>query len=262
MNGALDSVAGFPSITFVVAFLGPALTLILIAILWLLRRRLRVPAVLPGILLALTSIAPQVLIGAFGILTAFQQIATQRTAGVRAVAGSMAAVTASFATAIYLAVASIVALVLFQLLSARSEEEDEPLPSEENNLAPRILFWVTSASASATIALLWFFERTLDLIMVVCDPSRNLEAQERLGSVPMGEVAGMVSHRLLACEFFSFALVALLFTAPFWLLVGPAPDWVRERSLTLAILIGLCLIPFGIAYHHDVLYMISFTHPK
>ena len=262
MNGALDSVAGFPTITFVMAFLGPVFTLILIAILWFFRRRLRLPVVLPGILLALTSIAPQVFIAGFGILAAFQQIASEKQTGVRAVAGSMAAVTSSFATAIYLSIAGIVALMIFQIICDRANEQIDRVESPENKLAPRILFFFTTGSALATMALLWFFERTLDLIMVICDSSRKFEAQQRLGDIPIGEVAGVVSRRLLLSEFFSFALFALLITAPFWLLAGDAPEWVREKSLTLAIVIALCLIPFGIAYHYEVLYMISLTHPK
>jgi hypothetical protein len=262
MNGALDSVAGFPAITFVMAFLGPVLAIIFIAIFWIFRHRLRLPAALPGTLLALTSIAPQVIIGAFGILTAFQQIATQRQSGVRAVAGSMAAVTSSFALAISLSIGGIVALIIFQVICDRSEEPIERTESAENKLAPRILFFFTTASALATMALLWFFERTLDLIMVICDTSRKFEAQERLGNIPIEEVAGVISRRLLVCELFSFALLALLVTAPFWLLAGEAPEWVHEKSLTLAIVIALCLIPFGIAYHHEILYMLSLTHLK
>jgi hypothetical protein len=261
MDGALDSVSAFPSITFVVAFIGPVLTLLLIAILWLFRRRLRLPAVLPGILLALTSIAPQVLIGAFGILRAFQQIASDRRTGVRAVAGSMAAVSSNFTTAIYFTIACVVALIIFQIFCAQHEDDSER-PDPGNNLAPRILFFFTAASALASMALLWFFERTLDLIMVICDNSRKLEAQERLGNIAIGSMAAVISQRLLLCEFFSFTLLAILFTAPFWLLAGEAPEWVREKSLVLAIVTALCLIPFGVAYHQEILYMISVAQPK
>jgi hypothetical protein len=261
MNGALDSVSAYPSITFVMAFVGPILTLILIAILWFFRRRLRLPAVLPGILLALTSIAPQVLVGGIGILTAFQQIATQRHTGVRAVAGSMAAVTSSFTTAIWLTIGCVVALVVFQIICAQRDDETER-PDPGNNLAPRILFFFTAASALASMALLWFFERTLDLIMVICDNSRKIEAQQRLGDIAIGDVAAVISRRLLMCEFFSFALLAILLTAPFWLLAGEAPEWVQEKSLVLAIVVALCLIPFAIAYHQEILYMISLTQPK
>jgi len=261
MNGAVDSVSGFGSLTFVVAFAGPALTLIFIAVFWFGRRRFRLPAVLPGIPLALISIAPQVLIGAFGILTAFQEIASDKRTGVRAVAASLAEVTGSFATAILLSIGCVVALVVFQVICGRRNEETER-SEPGNKLAPRIVFFMTAASALATMGLLWFFERTLDLIMVICDSTRKVEAQQRFGNVPIGEVAGVISRQLLMCELFSFALLAFLVTAPFWLLAGEAPEWVRERSLTLAIVIALCLIPFGIAYHAEILYMISLARPK
>jgi len=265
MNGALDSVSAFPTITFLLAFVGPVLNLFLIAFLWFGPRRLRMPAVLPGIPLALTSIAFQVLIGAYGILTGFQEIATQRRAGVRNVAGSMAAVTASFTTAISLTIGCVVALVIFQTIRERRDEqtdEQNESPEPGNKLAPRIVFFTTAISTLATMTLLWFFERTLDLIMVFCDTTRKVELQQRLGNIPVGEVAQMVSRRLLLCELFSFALLTFFLTAPFWLLVGDPPEWVREKSLTLAIVTALCLIPFAIAYHQELLYMIHLTQPK
>jgi len=232
---------------------------------WFGRRRLRLPPVLPGIPLALASIAPQVLIGAFGILEAFQQIATQQRTGVRNVAGSLAAVTGSFTTAICFSISCVAALVIFQVVRDRSEEQHDDLTEEnkpENGLAPRIVFFLTAITAVAIMALLWFFERTLDVIMLICDNTRKVEAQQRLGSIPIGELAGVISRRLLLCELFSFALLALCLTAPFWLFAGEPPEWVREKSLTLAIVIALCLIPFAFAYHQEILYMISLAQPK
>jgi hypothetical protein len=244
----------------VVAFAGPALTLIFIAVFWFGRRRFRLPAVLPGIPLALISIAPQVLIGAFGILTAFQEIASDKRTGVRAVAASLAEVTGSFATAILLSIGCVVALVVFQVCGRRNEETERSEPG--NKLAPRIVFFMTAASALATMGLLWFFERTLDLIMVIVDSTRKVEAQQRLGDVGMGEVAAIISHRLIFCEAFSFVVLVMLLAAPFSLLAGEAPEWVRGQSWTLAILTALCLIPFGIAFHQEIFYLTSLTHPK
>jgi hypothetical protein len=265
MNGAMDSVANFPPVTFFLAFVGPVLTLALVAFLWFGPRRLRMSAVLPGVPLALVSIVVQVLIGTFGILMAFQQIATQQRAGVRNVAGSMAATTGSFTTAISLSIGCVVALLIFQAIRERRDEQRDELtePSERGNkLAPRIVFFLTAISALATMALLWFFERTLDVIMLICDNSRKGEAQERLGSIPTGEIAGAISRRLVLCELFSLALLALLLTAPFWLLAGEGPEWVREKSLTLAVVIALCLVPFAFAYHQEFVYMISLAQPK
>lgn len=265
MNGALDSVSAFPTITFVFAFAGPVLTLLLVAFLGFGPRRLRMPAVLPGIPLALTSIAFQMLIGAYGILIAFQEISTSRRAGVRNVAGSMAAVTGSFTTAISLTIGCVVALVIFQAIRDRRDEQtDEQTESPEpgNKLASRIVFFLTAFSALATMALLWIFERALDLVMLICDNARKAEEQLRLGNIPIAEVAGMVSRRLLLCEFFSLALLAFFLTAPFWLLAGDPPEWVREKSLTLAIVTALCLIPFAIVFHQELLYMIHLTQAK
>ncbi len=261
MNGAMESVSAFGPITFVMAFVGPVLILILIGVLWFCPRRFRMPAVLPGIPLALTSIGLQVLVGTFGILRAFQEIATQRLAGVRNVAGSIAAVTGSFAIAITLSIGCVAALVVFQVICDRRDEQTE-WSEPEDNLAPRIVFFLTAMSALATMALLWFFERTVDLVLVIVDRTRMAEAQQRIGHLGMAELAAVISHRLILCEVFSFALVGLFLAAPFSLLAGEAPEWVRAQSWTLAILTALCLIPFGVTFHQEILYMISLTQPR
>jgi hypothetical protein len=261
MNGAMDSVSGFGPITFLMAFVGPALTLILIGFLWFCPRRFRLPAVLPGIPLALTSIAFQVLIGTFGILRAFQEIATQKRAGVRNVAGSMVAVTGSFTIAIALSIGCVVVLTIFPVISDRRNEEAE-WSEPVDKLAPRIVFFLTAISALAAMALLWFFERTVDLIMVIVDGRRMAELQQRLGHIPIAQVAAVISHRLILCEVLSLALLALFMVAPFSLLAGEAPEWVRGQSWTLAILTALCLLPFGIAFHQEILSMISLTHTR
>jgi hypothetical protein len=261
MNGAMDSVSAFGPITFLMAFVGPALTLILIGFLWFYPRRFRMPAVLPGIPLALTSIALQVLIGAFGMLRAFQEIATHRQAGVRNVAGSIAAVTGSFAIAIVLSIGCVATLVIFQAICDRRDEQTE-WSEPKDSLAPGIVFFLTAISAFAAMALLWFFERTVDLVLVIVDRTRTAEAQQRIGHMGMGELAAVISHRLLLCEALSFALVGLFLAAPFSLLAGEAPEWVRVHSWTLAILTAVCLIPFGITFHQEILYLISLTQPR
>ena len=78
----------------------------------------------------------------------------------------------------------------------------------------------------------------------------------------MGELAAMLSHRLLLCELASFALFALFLTAPFSLLAGEPPEWVGRQSWTLALLTALCLVAFGFAYHQEILYMLSLTRHK
>jgi hypothetical protein len=261
MNGAMASVSAFGPITFVMAFAGPTLTLILICFLWFGPRRLRLPAVLPGIPLALTSIALQVLAGGIGILTAFQDIATNRQTGVRNVAGSMAVVTGSFTISIVLSIGCIVALLILQVSRDRRDEQTE-WSEPGNKLAPRIVFFLTAMSAIATMALLWFFERTLDVIMVIVDSRRKVEAQQMLGQMRIGDMAATISHRLIFCEAASFVLLVILMAAPFALLAGEAPEWVRTQSWTLAILTGICLIPFGVAFHQEVLYIISLTYSR
>lgn len=258
MNGAVDSVSLFGPLTFAAAFVSPALTLILILFLGFGPRRFRIPAVLPGIPLALTSITLQVFLGTAGILAAFQEIATHRLAGVRNVAGSMAAVTGSFTLSIALGIGCIAALLILQVLRDRRDEQSE-WPEPPDKLAPRIAFFFTAFSAFAGMALLWLFERTVDLIMIIVDSKRAAEAREQLGQIAMGSVAAMISHRLVLCEALSIFLFTVFLVAPVSILAGDVPEWIRRQSWTLAVLTALCLIPFAIAYHNEILYMISLT---
>jgi hypothetical protein len=258
MNGKLDSVAGFGHIALVMAFAGPALTVILVVFLWFGPRRFRMPAVLPGIPLALTSIALQVMIGTFGILKAFQEIATRKLSGVRSVAGSMAEVTRSFPIAMALSIGCVAALLIFQVLRDRRDEQTE-WSEPKDKPAPRIVFFLTALSALAMMGLLWFFERTVDLIMVIVDAKRKTEAQMIIGHMGIGEVAATISRRLILSEALSVALIALFLAAPFSLLAGEAPEWVRVQSWTLAILTAVLLIPFAIVYHQEILYMLSLS---
>jgi hypothetical protein len=216
------------------------------------------PAVLPGIPLALTSTVLQVLVGAIGILSAFQQIATHRQAGIRNVAEAIADATESFPIAIVLSIGCIVALMIFQMICDRRDEQTE-WSEPEDKPAPRIVFILSAISALAAMALLWFFERTIDLIFVIVDSARLSEAQLRLSHMSIVEVAAMISHRLMLSSALSLALAAAFLAAPLFLLAGEVPEWVRTQSWTFAIVTLVCLILFGVAYHNEILYMISLT---
>ena len=95
--------------------------------------------------------------------------------------------------------------------------------------------------------------------MIIVDSTRGAEAQEKFGQVPIGNVAGIISHRLVACDLISLLLFPLLLMAPLSLFVREGPEWVRMQSWTLGILTILLLIVFAFAFHQELLYMISLT---
>ncbi|HME57044.1 MAG TPA: hypothetical protein VKF63_01805, partial [Terracidiphilus sp.] len=68
MDGALNFIGILRSITFSLAFVSPVLTAILIGFLWFRPRRSRMPAVLPGIPLALISPMLLVFVAVNGLL--------------------------------------------------------------------------------------------------------------------------------------------------------------------------------------------------
>jgi hypothetical protein len=216
------------------------------------------PAVLPGIPLALISITLQVLVGAIGIPAAFQQIALHKNAGIKNVVEAITDATGSFPLAIALSIGCIVALVIFQRICDQRDEQIE-WSEPPDRPAPRIVFFLSTIYALAAMALLWFFESTIDFIFVIIDSARQTEAQLRLGHMGIAEVAAMISHRLLLSTALSFVLTAVFLSAPFFLLAGEVPEWVRTQSLTFAIVTVGCLILFGVAYHNEITYIISLT---
>ena len=256
MDGSMHFSGIISPITLPLAFVSPALTAILIGFLWF--RRPRVPAVLPGIPLALLSIALQVLPGTIGILSAFQKISTRRQAGLKNVGEALADATGSIPIAIALSIGCIVALMIFQIICDRRDEQTE-WNEPKDKPTHRIVFILSAISALATMALLWFFERTLDIICVIVDPARLSEAKPILNQISMGGAAAMISQRLLLGAALSLVLAAAFLCAPLLLLVGEVSDWVRTQSWTFAIMTVVCLILFGITYHNQILYMISLT---
>jgi hypothetical protein len=258
MDESLNFVGTLRTITLTLAFVSPVLTAILIGFLWFRPRRSRMPAVLPGIPLALISPLLQVFVAVYGVLKVFQELATGRLRGVRNLASSIAAVIGYFPIAIALSIGCIVALVIFQMICDRRDRETE-WNEPEDRPAPRIVFILSAISALAAMALLWVFEGALDLVFLVSDSARLAEGRMRLGHMGTVEMAAMISHRLLLSSVLSLALAAAFLAAPLFLLVGEVPEWVRTQSWTLAIVTVVCLILFGVVYHNEILYMISIT---
>jgi hypothetical protein len=258
MDDALNFVATLRTITFLLAFVSPVLTAILIGFLWFRPRRFRMPAVLPGIPLALISPVLLVFVAVNGVLKVFQELATGNLRGIRNLASSIAAVTGYIPIAIALSIGCVVALVIFQMICDRRDRETE-WSEPQDRPAPRIVFILSTISALAAMALLWVFEGTLDLIFLVSDSARLPEARLRFVHMGIEEVAAMISHRLMLSSVLSLALAAAFLAAPLFLLAGEVPEWIRTQSWTLAIVTVVCLILFGVVYHNEILYMIAIT---
>jgi len=243
-------------------FIGPALTVILMGYLWYGPTRLRIPAIVPGIPLALTSIALPVLAGTLGVLETFQDISTQKSTGIRSLANSIAEAMRFFPTAVVWSVGCILALGVFQVIRGRHGDRDQ-FSTRPKWTVPRSVFFWSLVSVLATVGLLWFFQRTIDLIFLIADPSRLSEANIRLGQISLGEVAAMISHRLVWSGVLSLAICPLLVqAAQLSLQVGEVSNWMRKASWTVAIIVTACIIPSGIVYYRELRYLTLLANPK
>jgi hypothetical protein len=265
MNDTVTGLEILRPIGFVLALVGPGLVAILIAYFWFGPRAARMPAPVAGIPLALASIPLLVLIGTGGVLMGFQEIAVGKLRGIRNVAEIVAQAAGSLPLAIALSIGCVAALLVFQGMCDRREGETESSGTPRETV-PRILFSLSVLSAFATIAAMWYFYQTLDLILAIVDKARNAEAQfrlEQMGVKGIGEAARIISSRLLWGGGLSFVVAGFCLVAAILLCrVGEVPDWIRTHSWTFAIVLMACLAGFGVAYHQELQYVLSLAQLK
>jgi hypothetical protein len=154
------------------------------------------------------------------------------------------------------------ALGVFQVIRGRHGDRDQ-FSTRPKWTVPRSVFFWSLVSVLATVGLLWFFQRTIDLIFLIADPSRLSEANIRLGQISLGEVAAMISHRLVWSGVLSLAICPLLVqAAQLSLQVGEVSNWMRKASWTVAIIVTACIIPSGIVYYRELRYLTLLANPK
>jgi len=203
--------------TFFALAISPVVAVIFVSLLWFKRDPVSQPSIVAAIPLGLSSIA--ILLGqsAFLLLHTFNEIATQKTAGLRAVISGLLRAQRPL---IWGLLDFAVCLVIVFLVSGAlrfSRDEDTPLIHAYVSLPALI---VTAAVLVVLFLMVYMQFGTVDLVMKIVDTHRNHELVSQYGTVSPGYFAAAISSRLVAIFFLShlefFALLIAGALDLFW----------------------------------------------
>ena len=203
--------------TFFALAISPVVAVIFVSLLWFKRDPVSQPSIVAAIPLGLSSIA--ILLGqsAFLLLHTFNEIATQKTAGLRAVISGLLRAQRPL---IWGLLDFAVCLVIVFLVSGAlrfSRDEDTPLIHAYVSLPALI---VTAAVLVVLFLMVYMQFGTVDLVMKIVDTHRNHELVSQYGTVSPGYFAATISSRLVAIFFLShlefFALLIAGALDLFW----------------------------------------------
>jgi len=203
--------------TFFALAISPVVAVIFVSLLWFKRDPVSQPSIVAAIPLGLSSIA--ILLGqsAFLLLHTFNEIATQKTAGLRAVISGLLRAQRPL---IWGLLDFAVCLVIVFLVSGAlrfSRDEDTPLIHAYVSLPALI---VTAAVLVVLFLMVYIQYGTVDLVMKIVDTHRNHELVSQYGTVSPGYFAATISSRLVAIFFLShlefFALLIAGALDLFW----------------------------------------------
>lgn len=219
--------------------ISPVVAVVFIAIYCVKRDPVSQPSIAAAIPLALSPIA--ILLGqsAVTLLAAFQQIALQRTAGIKAVIAGMLQAQQPLAWGLVDVVICLIAVLLCTVFLRYSREEEEmPLMRAFVSLPALI------ASAVVVVGLflmLYLQYSTVDLVMMVCDTHRTQDLASQYGNVSPAYFASRISSHLVIITFLSvvefIALIAAGVLSLFWR-QKQNPRQAFATALTIAALIG------------------------
>jgi hypothetical protein len=151
------------------------------------------PPIFAATPLALTSIAAQLGVSTVRIVSGFKEIAAQKAAGPRAVAGVFINAQHALIWGLLEFAACVVVAGVFAAALGSAAKQRTPI--FQSSVSARTLAW--SAGALLGIGLLvWYHGNTVDLCMALIDPKRSLEATTRLGTTNLGDVAAIIARRL------------------------------------------------------------------
>lgn len=166
------------------------------------------PSMLAAAALGLSSIAILLARSSQAILAAFQQIATSRTSGLKAVVAGLMQAQQPLAWGLIDFVGCFVALLLVAVFVRYQRDEETPLMHAYVALPALI---VTAVFVVTLFLIVYFQYGTVDLVMMVCDKHRYQELASQFGTTSPADFAARISARLVSTFFLSilqfFALI-------------------------------------------------------
>jgi hypothetical protein len=218
--------------------ISPIVAVVFVSLYWVKRDQVAQPSIVAAIPLGLISIAILLTQSAVLLIATFNEIASRRTAGMKAVIAGLLAAQRPF---IWGFVDSGVCLIIIFLASAffrYSRDEETPLIHAYISLPALI---GTTAAIVGLFVIVYMQYSTVDLVMMIVDNHRYHDLVAQFGTASPAYFASRISSRLIAIAFLSPCLVCLLIA------VGVADLFWRQKQdsrqafgvvLTLGTVIG------------------------
>ncbi len=248
-------------VTFFALAIPPIVALVFVCLIWFRRDPVSQPSIVAAIPLALTSIS--ILLGesAAVLLATFNEIATGKSAGIRAVVAGLLRAQRPISWGFLDFAACLIVIFLTCAILRYSSDAETPLIQAYLSLPALI----ATAAVVVTLFLMVYLQySTVDLVMMIVDNHRNQEVVSKYGTVSPAYFAARISSRLVATFFLSIAeFLGLIVAGVFDLFWRQKQDSrpAFAAVLTLGALIGCgvsALSEFGFV---DYLLYVPLTHP-
>jgi len=190
--------------------ISPVVALVFACLYWFKRDPVSQPSIVAAIPLGLSSIAILLVQSAVVLLAAFQEIATQRTSGLRAVVAGLLKAQRPLVWGFIDCGACLVIIVLVAVFLRYSRDTDTP-PIHAYVALPALIG--TAAVLGALFLMVYVQYGTVDLVMMIVDTHRNQELASQYGTVSPAYFASKISSRLVGITFLSMGLFIALIVA-------------------------------------------------
>lgn len=197
-------------LTILALAISPIMAVIFIIFYWVKRDPVAQPSIVAAVPLGLSSIA--ILLGqsAVILLATFQQIATQRTAGMKAVIAGLLLAQRPIVWGLADIGACLLVIVLVSVFLRYSRDSETPLMHA--HVALPALF-ATAVVVITLFILVYFQYGTVDMVMMIVDNRRFHELATQGSAASIGEYARKISSRLVSIVFLSIVQFCILIVA-------------------------------------------------
>lgn len=197
-------------LTILALAISPIAMIVFVSLYWFKRDAVSQPSIVAAIPLGLSSIA--ILLGQSSVilLATFQQIATQKTAGVSAVTSGLLAAQRPLIWGFLDAGACLIVIVFVSVVFRYHRDEQAPLI---HAYVPLPALLATAVILVALFLLVSFQYSTVDLVMKIVDKARFQELASQYGTANPADFARSISSRLVILTFSSVPMFLLLIAA-------------------------------------------------
>lgn len=209
-------------LTYFALAISPIVAVVFAGLYWFKRDAESQPSIVAAVPLGLSSMA--ILLGQSGvvILATFQEIATQRTAGLAVVVTGLLRAQRPLTWGLIDFAVCLVVVLLVSVFVRYSRDLETPVVHAYVSL-PAIV--VTAVVVIALFLMVWLQYSTVDLVMMIVDKHRYQELASQFGTANPADFAARISARLVLITFISVAEFCALLVAG-----GLSLGWRQKRN--------------------------------